>query len=108
MTKKISGKSAKVTRRTFIVASAAAGGGLALGFNAPFGIDAAIAQEGGAEVTPWVVTRPDATTAIRTARSEMGKGRLTGFAKFAAEELERDWTRSRSIASRPAKTSRAS
>jgi len=37
MTKKISGKSAKIsaakiTRRTFIVASAAAGGGLALGF----------------------------------------------------------------------------
>ena len=50
MTTKISGKSAKVsaakvTRRTFIVASAAAGGGLALGFNAPFGLDAAHAQE---------------------------------------------------------------
>ena len=98
MTKNISGKSAKVSaakisRRTFIVASAAAGGGLALGFNAPFGIDAAIAQEGGAEVNAWVVIRPDDTTVIRIARSEMGQGTLTGLAQLVAEELECDWNK---------------
>jgi isoquinoline 1-oxidoreductase beta subunit len=98
MTKKISGKSAKVsaakiTRRTFIVASAAAGGGLALGFNAPFGLDAAIAQEGGAEVNAWVVIKPDDTTVIRIARSEMGQGTLTGLAQLVVEELECDWNK---------------
>src|SRR5437764_7257018 len=103
MTKKISGKSAKVssakvsaaqvTRRTFIVASAAAGGGLALGFNAPFGIDAATAQEGGAEVNAWVVIRPDDTAVIRIARSEMGQGTLTGLAQLVVEELESDWNK---------------
>src|SRR6266545_7299400 len=96
MTRKISGKSAKVsaakiTRRTFIVASAAAGGGLALGFNAPFGVDAAIAQEGGAEVNAWVVIRPNDTVVIRIARSEMGQGTLTGLAQLVVEELECDW-----------------
>src|SRR5262245_15109623 len=93
MTKTISGKSAKVTRRTFIVTSAAAGGGLALGFNAPFGIDAAIAQEGGVEVNAWVVIKPDDTTVIRIARSEMGQGTLTGLAQLVVEELESDWNK---------------
>jgi isoquinoline 1-oxidoreductase beta subunit len=93
MTKAISGKSAKVTRRTFIVASAAAGGGLALGFNAPFGLDAASAQEGGAEVNAWVVIRPDDTAVIRIARSEMGQGTLTGLAQLVTEELECDWNK---------------
>jgi len=98
MTDKISGKSAKVlgakvTRRTFIVTSAAAGGGLALGFNAPFGIDAANAQEGGAEVNAWVVIRPDDTAVIRIARSEMGQGTLTGLAQLVVEELESDWNK---------------
>src|SRR5499433_1994732 len=91
MTKRI--KAAKITRRAFIVASAAAGGGLALGFNAPFGIDAAIAQEGGVEVNAWVVIRPDDTTVIRIARSEMGQGTLTGLAQLVVEELESDWNK---------------
>jgi isoquinoline 1-oxidoreductase beta subunit len=98
MTKNISGKSAKVSaakisRRTFIVASAAAGGGLALGFNASFGLDPAIAQEAGAEVNAWVVIRPDDTVVIRIARSEMGQGTLTGLAQLVAEELECDWNK---------------
>src|SRR5262245_58287880 len=93
MTKMISGKSAKITRRTFIVTSAAAGGGLALGFNAPFGTGAANAQEGGAEVNAWVVIKPDDTTVIRIARSEMGQGTLTGLAQLVVEELESDWNK---------------
>src|SRR5262245_63021012 len=91
MTKRI--KVAKITRRTFIVTSAAAGGGLALGFNAPFGIDTAIAQESGAEVNAWVVIKPDDTTVIRIARAEMGQGTLTGLCQLVAEELECDWSK---------------
>ena len=52
MTKMISTKAAKLSRRTFVVGTAAAGSGLALGFNMPFGLDEAAAQNGaaGAEV----------------------------------------------------------
>src|SRR5262247_1141531 len=91
MTKMI--KAAKLSRRTFIVGSAAAGGGLALGFNAPFGIDEAAAQNGGAEVNAWVFVRPNDTVVIRIARSEMGQGTLTGLAQLVAEELECDWSK---------------
>jgi isoquinoline 1-oxidoreductase beta subunit len=92
MTKTIRSKTAKISRRTFIVGSAAAaGGGLALGFNLP-GIGPAAAQNGaGAEVNAWVVIKPDSTAMIRIARSEMGQGTLTGLAQLVAEELECDW-----------------
>ena len=91
MTKMISEKSARVSRRDFVVASAAAGGGLALGMRVPFGIDAAEAQGAETEVNAWVVVKPDDTCMIRIARSEMGQGTLTGLAQLVAEELECDW-----------------
>jgi isoquinoline 1-oxidoreductase beta subunit len=80
-----------LSRRKFIVDSAAAGGGLALGFN-PFIIGSAEAATGTAtEVNAWVVVKPDNTCVIRIARSEMGQGTLTGLAQLVAEELECDW-----------------
>ena len=95
MTQTFGGQAAKFSRRTFVVGSAAvAGGGLALGFNMPLGIDPAAAQgaaEAGAEVNAWVVIKPDDTCVIRIARSEMGQGTLTGLAQLVAEELECDW-----------------
>ena len=91
MTKMITEKSARVSRRDFVVASAAAGGGLALGMRVPFGIDAAEAQGAETEVNAWVVVKPDDTCMIRIARSEMGQGTLTGLAQLVAEELECDW-----------------
>src|SRR5437762_190004 len=78
------------SRRKFIVTSAAAGGGLALGFKIPFAFGAA-AREPGTEIGAWVVVRPDDTCVIRIARSEMGQGTLTGLAQLVAEELECDW-----------------
>src|SRR6185295_11035026 len=81
-----------LSRRKFIVGSAAAGGGLALGFPLPFGIGEAAAQgAGAAEINAWVVVKPDDTCVIRIARSEMGQGTLTGLAQLVAEELECDW-----------------
>src|SRR5262245_66125353 len=91
MTKRISGQAAKLSRRAFVVGSTAAGGGLALGFNMPFGVDEDAAQNAGAEVNAWVVIRPNDTVVIRIARSEMGQGTLTGLAQLVAEELECDW-----------------
>jgi isoquinoline 1-oxidoreductase beta subunit len=87
-------KSAKLSRRKFVVGSAAAGGGLALGFNLPSGFGAAMAQgaaTNGTEVNIWVAIKPDDTCVIRIARSEMGQGTITGLAQLVAEELECDW-----------------
>jgi isoquinoline 1-oxidoreductase beta subunit len=90
----IRGQAAEVSRRTFVVGSAAAGGGLALGLNLPVGFDAAHAQGAAGEATEvniWVAIKPDDTCVIRIVRSEMGQGTLTGLAQLVAEELECDW-----------------
>jgi isoquinoline 1-oxidoreductase beta subunit len=79
-----------MNRRAFVVSTAAAGGGLALGF--PFGVDTA-AADSSPEVNAWVVVKPDETVVIRIARSEMGQGTLTGLAQMVAEELECDWSK---------------
>ena len=84
----------KMNRRSFVVTAAAAGGGLALGLDIPFGGPSVIrAQDGSPEVNAWVVIRPDNTTVIRVARSEMGQGTLTGLCQLVAEELECDWSK---------------
>jgi isoquinoline 1-oxidoreductase beta subunit len=85
---------AKVSRRAFVVGSAAAGGGLALGFDLPFGNPAAAESTAlSTEVNIWVAVKPDDTCVIRIARSEMGQGTITGLAQLVAEELECDWSK---------------
>src|SRR5437870_12557173 len=76
-----------------MVGSAAAGGGLALGFHLPLGLPPAMAQEAGTEVNAWVLIKPDDTVVIRIARVDMGQGTLTGLAQLVAEELECDWSK---------------
>src|SRR5204862_462974 len=75
-------KTRKLSRREFIVSSAAVAGGLALGFNVPFGPNVVRAADGSPEVNAWVVIRPDDTVVVRIARSEMGQGTLTGLAQM--------------------------
>src|SRR5260370_19797081 len=91
MKKTLNGKTVNFSRRKFIVSSAAAGGGLALGFKLPFIGSAEAATAGGKEINVWVAVKPDSTCVIRIARSEMGQGTLTGLAQLVAEELECDW-----------------
>jgi isoquinoline 1-oxidoreductase subunit beta len=94
MTKTIHDTTTALSRRKFIVGSAAvAGGGLALGFDVPLAAAQAQAQNAGNEVGIWVVIRPNNDCVIRIARSEMGQGTLTGLAQLVAEELECDWKR---------------
>ena len=81
----------RLSRRAFVLSSAAAGTGLALGFHFP-----AAAQSAGAEtpeVNAWVVVQTDETCIIRVARAEMGQGTHTGLAQLVAEELDCDWSR---------------
>ena len=86
-------KAPKLDRRSFLVGTAAVGGGLALGLKVPFGTSVVRAQDGSPEINAWVVIRPDDTVVIRIARSEMGQGTLTGLAQMVAEELECDWSK---------------
>jgi isoquinoline 1-oxidoreductase subunit beta len=83
----------KLDRRSFVIGTAAAGGGLALGLDLPLGPKVVRAADGSPEVGVWVVIRPDNTTVVRIARSEMGQGTLTGLAQLVAEELECDWSK---------------
>jgi isoquinoline 1-oxidoreductase beta subunit len=85
----------QMNRRTFIIGSAAVGGGLALGLRLPFGPEIARAQDGSPEIGVWVAIAPDDTVNIRVVRSEMGQGTITGLAQLVAEELECDWSKVR-------------
>ena len=84
----------KISRRAFIVATTAVGGGLAIGVN-PLRALARVprADDGSPELTAWVVIRPDDTVVLRIARSEMGQGSLTGLAQLLVEELGCDWNK---------------
>jgi isoquinoline 1-oxidoreductase beta subunit len=83
-----------ISRRSFIVGSAAVGGGLALGLRLPpFGPAVVLAADGSPEINAWVVIRPDDTVVIRVVRSEMGQGTITGLAQLVAEELECNWSK---------------
>jgi isoquinoline 1-oxidoreductase beta subunit len=81
----------KIDRRSFIVGSAVAGGGLALGI--PFAPDSASAQGAVPELGVWVVVKPDETVVVRIVRAEMGQGTITGLAQLVAEELDADWSK---------------
>ncbi len=86
--------SISVSRRAFVGGTAAALGGLTLGFHIPHRSTPAFAQTAvSPEINAWVVVKPDDTVVIRIARSEMGQGTLTGLAQLVAEELECDWSK---------------
>jgi isoquinoline 1-oxidoreductase beta subunit len=90
-----------ISRRQFLISTAAVGGGLALGFFLPLheAEAANIAPqpwtpptEGGHEVNAWLVIGSDDTITIRVAQSEMGEGVFTSMPMIIAEELACDWT----------------
>jgi isoquinoline 1-oxidoreductase beta subunit len=95
-----------LSRRSFLVATLSAAGGLAIGVSIP-GFASAAPLVGGApwnndqgaaagEVNAWIVIDPDDTVTIRCAKSEMGEGVLTSMPMIVAEELGCDWTKVRS------------
>jgi isoquinoline 1-oxidoreductase beta subunit len=79
---------AALSRREFLCASAAVGGGLALEFYLPLAAAAGVKPN---EVTAWLLIYPDDRVIVRIARSEMGQGTLTALAQLVAEELDCDW-----------------
>jgi len=94
----------QINRRQFIIATAAAGGGLMLGFCLPSrpAQAAAVAPQpwtapaaSGAEINAWLIIGSDDTVTIRVAQSEMGEGVFTSMPMLVAEELECDWQKVR-------------
>jgi len=84
----------KISRREFLKASVALGGGLSLEFSFPLVAKAAISSKVPVtEVNAWVVIHPDDRVVVRIARSEMGQGTYTALAQLVAEELDCDWAK---------------
>ena len=81
----------KLNRRQFIVATAAVGGGLALGFHTNAALAATTAATS-SEFNPWLVVHPDNTVTIRVTTPEIGTGAPTQLAMTICEELQCDWS----------------
>lgn len=91
----------EISRRQFMVTTAAVGGGMVLGFSLPSTANAAVMAggtpwygangDGGNEVNAWIVISPDNQVLIRVGQSEMGQGVFTALPMIVAEELECGW-----------------
>ncbi len=89
-----------LSRRSFIQASAAVGGGLMLGFHMPDALAATISPKSsststavGTEINAWLVIDKDNTVTMRIPHTEMGQGGLTSVTMLIAEELNVDWSK---------------
>ena len=89
-----------LSRRTFIRASVAVGGGLMLCFHMPQTLAATIGPRPqsttsavGTEVNAWIVIDRDGTVTLRIPHTEMGQGGITSVTMLIAEELNVDWSK---------------
>jgi isoquinoline 1-oxidoreductase beta subunit len=98
---------APVTRRHFLKVSAAAGGGMIIGFYLPEALPASVqarpwtAQPQGAEINAWLAIDAEGNVTIRVPHTEMGQGALTSVCMMIAEELYVDWSRVRAVFADP-------
>jgi isoquinoline 1-oxidoreductase subunit beta len=87
-------------RRTFLIGSVAAAGGLALGYRAWSGsfdsqAAALVARGGEGLLGGWIKIGTDDTVTVYIPHVDMGQGVHTALAMMAAEELDADWSRVR-------------
>ena len=87
-------------RRTFLIGSLAAAGGLALGYRAwgsAFDQQAAalVTRDGENLLGGWIKIGADDTVTVYIPHVDMGQGVHTALAMMAAEELDADWSRVR-------------
>ena len=85
----------KVSRRDFLKVSGAAGTGLVLGFNVPFGRDGFAADASSEAFMPnvWLRVDPDGMVTFWVHRSPLGQGVRTALPMILADELEADWSK---------------
>jgi isoquinoline 1-oxidoreductase subunit beta len=87
-----------LSRRGFLKAGIAAGGGLLLGFRVPPSareVEAATAASKQATLNSWVRVAQDGTVTIIVGQSEMGQGIMTAIPMIIADELEAEWSKVR-------------
>src|SRR6185503_10617952 len=87
----------KWTRRAFIGAGTAVGGGFVLGVAgfalAPNRLGVRAKDDGsGGELNTWIAVTPDNVITVLIPHCEMGQGSQTALAMMAAEEMDADWT----------------
>ncbi|MHB8813304.1 MAG: xanthine dehydrogenase family protein molybdopterin-binding subunit [Steroidobacteraceae bacterium] len=91
--------STQLSRRVFLTASLAAGGGLLLTLNLPGSADAsepiAVTPGAGAELNPFISIAADGTVTIVAKDPEIGQGMKTTLPMLIAEELDADWSQVR-------------
>ncbi|MFT3858680.1 MAG: xanthine dehydrogenase family protein molybdopterin-binding subunit [Aquabacterium sp.] len=86
-----------LSRRAFLIAGAAATGGLLVGCGRPSGRDrlgeAALlpVQHGEVALNGWVRIAPDGVVTVAVPRSEMGQGVMTALPQLLIEELGARW-----------------
>lgn len=78
----------QLSRRSFLFASMAAGGGLYLGFRPEM---AGAAEPG--QLNAWVVIAPDNRIRIMASNPEIGQGIRTSLPMVIVEELDADWSK---------------
>ena len=85
------------SRRRFLLAGAALGGGLLVGCSAPTpedrlgSPDVLPVREGHIALNGWVRIATDGTVTVAVPRAEMGQGVFTALPLLLAEELDADW-----------------
>jgi len=86
-----SDKAGAVSRRGFIQASAAVGGGLMLDFSLPSFAQGSSAPEAAATLNAYIRIAPNGETFIVSKNPEIGQGIKTSFPMIIAEELDVAW-----------------
>jgi isoquinoline 1-oxidoreductase beta subunit len=80
-----------ISRREFLISTAAVGGGLAISMLTSAASAGTAAATGPAEVGPWLIIGPDDSVVLRVPNPESGNGVSTFAASLIAEELQCDW-----------------
>jgi len=92
-----------ISRRTFISASLAVGGGLMIGFRIPEAMAADKSNPklweaaGGTEINAWLTIDPQGLVTVRVPHTEMGQGGMTSVASLVAEELDVPWEKVQAV-----------
>src|SRR5476651_991008 len=88
----VAGEPADLSRRSFLVGSAAAG--LALGYSAVPGLvgaDAAFAASGNFDPSVWYSIAPDGIVTVTCGKADMGQHIASTMAQIVCEELGANW-----------------
>src|SRR4030095_16416498 len=95
--------SQKVSRRFFLSATVAAGGGLLIGYSLPSSASTIDVTRAAAEdkvstssdipLNAWIRISPGDEVTLISSQSEMGQGIMTTLPAVLAEELRADWSR---------------